>query len=178
MNLIEHAKRELKLAGLFDKDSDYNGDLATAVMELVEVFSKQGHSGFSAHRVIKLFSKVAGYEILTPLTGEDDEWADVSEMMCKPKGTLFQNNRCGAVFKDEKGEAKYNDAISWRDEKGGCWHGKAEEVSSSQTIKKFPFRPKTFYIDVIDKCKEPGISEFVIKDREQLKAVSKYYNNK
>jgi hypothetical protein len=34
MSLIEHAKTELQIAGLFDKDSDYEGALEEAVMEL------------------------------------------------------------------------------------------------------------------------------------------------
>ena len=37
-NITEHARRELEIAGLFDKDSDYNGNIGTAVMELMEVF--------------------------------------------------------------------------------------------------------------------------------------------
>ena len=39
MSLIKHAERELRLAGFFDKDSDYEGALGKAVMELIEVFS-------------------------------------------------------------------------------------------------------------------------------------------
>ena len=41
-DLTDHARNELKLAGLFDKDSDYDGMLGDSVMELVKVFSKQG----------------------------------------------------------------------------------------------------------------------------------------
>ena len=53
--LINHAERELKLAGIHEKDADYGGALYNAVMELVRVFSNQGHSGGSAGRVISLF---------------------------------------------------------------------------------------------------------------------------
>ena len=34
MSTIEHAKQELKAAGLYDSDSDYGGMLAEAVMKL------------------------------------------------------------------------------------------------------------------------------------------------
>ena len=54
MSLKEHAKYELEKAGLFDKDSDYNGMIGNAVMELIEKFSEQGHSGFFALIVIEL----------------------------------------------------------------------------------------------------------------------------
>jgi len=74
MSLIEHAKRELEIAGLFDKNSDYDGMLGTATMELMEVFSKQGHSGYSANMVINLFTKLANYQTLSPITADDSEW--------------------------------------------------------------------------------------------------------
>lgn len=37
MNIIEFAKNELEIAGMFDKDSDYNGMIGDAVMELIKV---------------------------------------------------------------------------------------------------------------------------------------------
>jgi hypothetical protein len=67
MSLIEHAKMELQIAGAFDKDSDYQGAIGEAVMELIEVFSKQGHSGMSASYVAGLFHKLAKYEPLGTL---------------------------------------------------------------------------------------------------------------
>lgn len=73
-NLTKHAIDELKIAGLFDKDSDYNGMLGEAVLELIEVFAKQGHSGCSASMVVSIFQKLANYQTITPLTGEDSEW--------------------------------------------------------------------------------------------------------
>ena len=82
-NLVKHAERELKLAGIHqkdaDKDADYDGALYDDVMELVRVFSNQGHSGASAMRTLQLFNIVASYENLMPLTGEDNEWVEVSE---------------------------------------------------------------------------------------------------
>ena len=64
-NLFRHAKRELELAGMFDSDADYGGALGGAVMDLMRVFCAQGHSGFSAPRVIQLFALVANYRTLT-----------------------------------------------------------------------------------------------------------------
>jgi len=102
--LKEYAENELKLAGLFDKDSDYNGMIADAVMELVKVFANQGHSGGSASMTIELFSKVARYENLTPLTFKDDEWIE-----CIAGG--YQNKRRSSVFKEGKdGRPYYLDA--------------------------------------------------------------------
>ena len=66
-NLVKHAEFELKKAGLFDKDSDYDGQLGEATLELIKVFADQGHSGMSANMVRELFRKLSSFEPLTPL---------------------------------------------------------------------------------------------------------------
>ena len=104
-NLTDHAKEELKLAGLFDEDSDYDGMLGKAVMELVEVFSKQGHSGASAHITLELFSKVANYEPLTEIGKSADEWVDQSEASGEP---MWQNRRRGTTFSRDGGKTWYD----------------------------------------------------------------------
>jgi len=98
-SLVKHAEKELRAAGLYDEDSDYGGMLAESVMELIKLFSKQGHSGCSAGMTISLFKMLANYETITPLTGEDDEWNFI--------GDRFQNKRNSAVFKDKDGQAYY-----------------------------------------------------------------------
>lgn len=101
MDLTEYARNELQLAGLFDENSDYDdGMLATATMELIEVFSKQGHSGFSAHLVIDLFTKLASYTPITPLTYSAHEWNDVGN-------SLWQNKRDSRVFSKDAGASHY-----------------------------------------------------------------------
>jgi hypothetical protein len=101
-NLLEHAKRELELAGLYDQDSDYNGDSAKAVEELVEVFSKQGHSGGSAWLVTEIFCKLVKYENLTPITDNPDDWQDVSEYMGK---SMWQSKRNPSIFSTNAGKS-------------------------------------------------------------------------
>lgn len=106
-NLVKHAEYELKLAGLFDKDSDYNGMLGDAVLELVKVFAKQGHSGFSAALTLDLFSKVANYQPLTPIGKFKDEWVDVAGMTADGKG-MWQNKRRGTTFSRDGGKTWYD----------------------------------------------------------------------
>jgi hypothetical protein len=92
-NLATYAKRELELAGYFKEDGMYGGMLGKAVMDLVEKFAEEGHSGMSASITINTFERVARFEPLSPLTGADDEWVEVSRGM-------FQNSRCPHVFKE------------------------------------------------------------------------------
>lgn len=103
--LMDHAKKELELAGLFDKNSDYNGMLGKAVLELCKIFSSQGHSGFSAAMVMDLFNRLGKYKTLTPITNDPDEWANVAEESGKP---LWQNKRNPAIFSLDSGKTWYD----------------------------------------------------------------------
>ena len=175
MNLIEHAKKELEIAGLFDKDSDYNGMLGTAVMELIENFSKQGHSGHSASIVVDIFNKLAKYKPLSPLTGEESEWVNVEG----PDGNMHQNNRNSAVFKDSKdGKPYFIDAYVKRTPNGNKWCGRLHLKDGRSVgrcyIKDFSSMP-TIVIDVLEKEVEKDNWDIWVEDESQLEALAKYY---
>lgn len=121
-NLIDHAAKELKLAGLFDKDSDYNGMLGDAVLDLVKVFSKQGHSGFSAHQTLKIFNQVANYKPLTPIGTTKEEWINVSDMSGEK---LWQNSRRSTTFSRDGGKTWY-DIDDPKLDNGDTWGAKSE----------------------------------------------------
>lgn len=137
-NLIEHAKRELAISDP-EGNQAYDGMLSKAVMELIELFSKQGHSGMSASFTTDIFGKLARYQPLSPLTGEDDEWVDVSEMSGKP---MWQNKRCSTVFKDER-EAYNIDGKVFVEKEGGSYTNK-----ESRVLIEFPYTPTTEYVHV------------------------------
>jgi hypothetical protein len=170
-NYVLHAERELIALGydLNQKEEDPNKWICKNLFELLEVFGKQGHSGSSAPYCVNMFSKLALFEPLSPITCIDDEWNEAGN-------NVFQNNRCSAVFKKGKdGRPYYLDAISWKTQDDSGWNGTAEEVSSRQYI-KLPFTPKTFYIDVIETEVSKDNWEFTIKDRSQLIPVFEYYD--
>lgn len=96
-NLVKHAEFELRKAGLFDKDSDYDGALGPAVLEIVEKFSGQGHSGGSAWMVVGMLEKLLRFKPLTPITADPSEWVEVSE-------SLWQNVRCCSCFSKDGGK--------------------------------------------------------------------------
>lgn len=101
MSLTTHARRELTIAGLFREDSDYDGDLAKAVMALIEVFSHQGHSGASAHAVLQLFNKVARFENLAPLNDDIETWNEVGD-------DTWQSQRNSSCFSNDAGRTYYS----------------------------------------------------------------------
>lgn len=109
--LVQHAERELRLAGFFDADSDYDGMLGSAVMDVVRAFAGRGHSGMSAMIVRQLFAQLSNFEALTPLTSDPDEWIDRSEMSGKP---FWQNKRDFRAFSEDGGK-------TWKMLEEGNW---------------------------------------------------------
>lgn len=174
--LTKSAKAELKLAGLLSKDKDggvYNGMIGKAVLELTEVFAKQGHSGMSSSLTLDVFDKVARHHPLSPLTGEDSEWEEV-------ENGFFQNKREFAVFKSEEQGVSYIDAILFREDGENTFSGSildenGEKISSSQKV-SFPFFPKTFVIDIERNCPIEGRSRVI--DRKQLEEALNYFRGK
>lgn len=137
-NLVAHTKRELKALGYFDGD-EMNEAMANDLLALIRVFSSQGHSGFSASFCRSLFNKAAAFEPLGPLSGDDGEWNDVSEMSGK---MLYQNNRCGRVFKE--GDQVYDmDGVVFEEPNGSRF----TSIYSRAPV-KFPYTPKTVFAKV------------------------------
>lgn len=104
-NLVDYAKEELTRAGLFDKDSAYDGMLGTAALEIIEAFAKQGHSGSSAGMVTQIVEKLMRYEPLTLLTYGPEEWTDVSNESGTP---MWQNKRKSTTFSVDGGKTHYD----------------------------------------------------------------------
>jgi hypothetical protein len=134
-NLESFAKDELTRAGMFDKNGDYGGMLGEAVMKMIKVFADEGHSGYSASMAINVFERVARFEPLTPLTGEDDEWNEVGH-------GVFQNRRCSHVFK-ENGQPYDIQGRVFREPSGACFTRFESRVPVT-----FPYTPKIEYVDV------------------------------
>lgn len=108
MSLVDHAKEELNRAGLFDKNSDYDGMLGNAVLELVEVFAKQGHSGFSANCCLDIFNKVARFKVLSPITNDSSEWMEVSSYYPPNHPSVHQSRRDCSLFSNDGGKSFYS----------------------------------------------------------------------
>lgn len=136
--MIEYAKRELKY--LIDSEEPYDNMMAKSVLELLEVFSNQGHSGFSAPWCLSLFNRIAHWKPLSPLTGEDDEWNEISP-------GRYQNKRYSSVFKDEDGKAYDIDGKIFSDDGGETWFSN----KNSRVFIEFPYEvpehPEKVYLN-------------------------------
>lgn len=147
-NLVKHAWSEFKVLGWVDENNKFDDEMqemiCNDILSLLKVFSSQGHSGHTAPYCLNIFSKLAKFEPIGPLTGEDWEWNEVGE-------GIFQNKRCSHVFKDKtrfNGQAYDMDGIifyDWATDENG------EKFKSHFTCKEsavpieFPYTPKREY---------------------------------
>ena len=137
----DHAERELVAIGykLDDKEEGPNKWIVQNLMDLLRVFSTQGHSGSSAPYCVNLFEKLAMFKPLAPLTGETNEWMEV--------GTgVWQNKRAGNIFKQDDrfdGQAYNLDGRVFREPSGACYTNRESMVPVI-----FPYTPTTEYVDV------------------------------
>ena len=110
MSLLSYAESELNLIGLTEED-DYNAMMRKHILHMVKEFADEGHSGFSAPYAIQILTKLMSFKPLTPLTGEDDEWVEVSQY---GDGTPhYQNKRLSSVFKDNTGSYDIDGKVFW-----------------------------------------------------------------
>jgi len=159
------------------------------ILALVDKFGNSGQSGgsapFTAGAISGAVKSLCLQKPICDITGIKEEWNETS------KG-VFQNNRLSSVFKEGKdGRPYYLDAIVFQGQKGSAFTSNGSvklkdgnTIVSRQFI-KFPFKPKTFYIDVIEtewadkdeKVKKAGGGWWtsVVKDESQLVEVFKYY---
>lgn len=115
MNLVDYAKEELNRIGMIDSGNPYNDGVAKAILDLIELFASQGHSGFTAPYTIGAFQRLAMFKPLAPLTGEDSEWNEVGD-------GLYQNKRYSAVFKEKDGKVYNNEGKIFTND-GEVWYG-------------------------------------------------------
>lgn len=153
-NYKSHAMSEFRAAGWVDESGKYMDEMQESiclhVLDLLEVFDGEGHSGSSAPYAIELFSKLAKFDPIVPLTGEDWEWSDVSDVV---GAETYQNKRCSAVFKSSDrfdGQPYYIDGkVFWewyKNEEDGKMSKSYFTSRDSAVPIKFPYTPKTEYV--------------------------------
>lgn len=139
-NLVAYAESELALIGMGkDTEDGMNKAMHDHIIKMVQTFADEGHSGMSAGYALSILKKLLAYEPLTPLTGEDSEWNEVSQ-------GVYQNKRCSRVFKQADrfdGQAYDIDGRVFVDPGGSAFTSRDSLVPVT-----FPYTPKTEYVTV------------------------------
>jgi hypothetical protein len=151
MSLLTHAKIELDAIGMTeDSDDEMNVMMRKHILHMVNEFAEEGHSGFSASYAAGLLDKLFRYQPLCPLSGDDSEWVDVGQQSGYP---LYQNKRCGRVFKEGDGQAYDMEGKVFYDiytELDGepCEPYKSYFTNrESRVTINFPYTPNTEYVE-------------------------------
>lgn len=187
-NTGKHAKVEIEALAKNTPDHVLKG-MEEEIVALADAFGRSGQSGGLAPYVSEVISRIVRalcmQEPVSALTGEDDEWEEIAKDEAEP---LYQNKRCSALFKIGP-RIRYINAVTFVDENGNGFGGVIEGISSVQLVKSFPFKPKTFLINVITEpvlIEVPGDTDYFranngekfrhkIKDWDELVPVFEYY---
>lgn len=94
---IEHYKRE--------------GGGMQEVIDLLSLFSLQGHSGVSAAITVRGFTRAANLLPFSPLLFSDNEWTELGN-------GEYQNKRDSSVFREQDGRITDISAITWIEKSG------------------------------------------------------------
>lgn len=97
--MLEFAKWQLNklLEKCTDEDSKIMQNMMNNdVLELLKVFSEQGHSGFSAPIATRLFSKLANHKLITEIEDNPEDWDENG-----------QHKHIPSVFKRDDGTCYY-----------------------------------------------------------------------
>lgn len=98
--LLEHAKREMDIAGINKKPEDKQ--FADGVLDLIKVLESQKyHSGSSFAITVEIFVRLANRMTLSKLTSKPEEWISVSKEFKRP---LWQNLRDPSYFSENGGK--------------------------------------------------------------------------
>lgn len=168
--LVSFARKELEM--LFSKNEQDNENtriqkiINDDILEIINVFSKQGHSGFSESYAIGMLKRLLEYKPILPLTGDESEWNDCGLSDDNDEKVVYQNKRCPAVFKclnkrTGNSESTYIDKYAFSDNGGLTWFAsnRVMHLLGLNNVIEFPFvvpdKPENIYIKYLNDVK-PG----------------------
>lgn len=143
-NLVKFAEEELARVG--GQEDGMQQLMNRNVLDIVKMFSDQGHSGFSAGYAMAQIKRLLNWKPLTPLTGEEDEWNG------------RQNKRYSSVFRDEDGTAYNIEGKIFTDDGGNTWwqgHDSWVPVTFPYSVPDSPIRVYKYELKNREKFKAP-----------------------
>lgn len=147
MGMIEFAKRELELLEKGcgdDKEAlAMQKMMSDDIMQIINTFCEQGHSGFSAGYALGLLDRLLRYKPLTELTGEDDEWEDCSKFGMAD----LQNKRCPSIFKRPDGTAYWTEGKIFSSDGGKTWYTSKDSSVEVTFPFEVPLHSENVYVE-------------------------------
>lgn len=125
--VMMHAINELSRIGGFSEDGAQSG--IAEVLELVAIFSQQGHDATAANWTAEVFSTLAKRKPLTPITSDPSEWVELPDF---DGGTVWQARRDPACISRDG---------------GATWHDQSTPLPASVRTVRKPEWPDGVVID-------------------------------
>lgn len=101
--LIDYARKEMFLAGLYDPQAEFKGKMPHCVEAILGVIGPTKINE-KKHSILHIIDRITKMKPLIPLTGKEDEWEE-SGIDNETGFTFYQNKRLRTVFKDHTGQA-------------------------------------------------------------------------
>ena len=134
---------EQELARIPKDDDGMQEIINKHILDMVKVFSDEGHSGSTASYTIHILERLLRYLPLSPIEDTPEDWNEVSQ-------DIYQHRRCSQVFKDKnqfEGKAYILDAKVFSDDGGKTWFTN----SNSREVIEFPYAvsasPRRYLVD-------------------------------
>lgn len=155
-----------------------------ALRELFDKFDEAHHSGSTAYleggRLLSVIENILDYQTFLSIDNEEEF---LFNKKCFGKNNVLQSKRIHGVFKTTVDDSRpyYLHAAIFRENIEGsdfqpCFGASnILGISSSQYV-RYPFYPKTFYIDVKRYEKEDGSICYEIMYENQVDELKKYYD--
>lgn len=141
-SLVTYALNEFEAVGYAPLHAMVDGPdkhMLTSLVQMLRLLGEQNHDGQAIPFLISAFEKLARFEPLGPLTGEDQEWDEIEP-------GLFQNKRCAHVFMDATtGQSYDNEGKIFRSPDGNKYQSLASRVYIT-----FPYTPVTEIVDTLE----------------------------
>lgn len=169
--LMEYAKKEFSII----EACPDNTVVSRYVLAVIEINEKYKITKSCRLLADKLIEKLENRIPISPLLGTSEEWLDIGK-------DYLVNTRFDRVIKDKTtGKCYYRDAVRFINYNSGF---EVDGVTCKQEIKRFPFNPEIFDVDVecVDECEtmdvlgdKVKIPTYHISDVRQLFPVWSYY---
>lgn len=205
MSLETWAEKEIEMACQRERnsaaevghqeDAEYGIACYKSALKAFKSLLEDGHSGMSISITRQILNQLLLGEPLSPITGEDDEWEDVSyEGM--PEGVIkeYQNKRMSSLFKYvyADGTVKYSDVqrvtcyeSSHDDTQGGVpfYNGFINRIIDEVKPITLPYVPQHFKVYVTECLYEENGGDFdtmmidymVNTDRQEEFPIHRYF---
>lgn len=177
--LVKYARSELKRLEDACETTDareMQESIDENIVDLIKLFSDQGHSDFSGNYALNLFKRLSKWKPATAITGEDSEWHDIGTDINGE--VLEQNTRYTGLFRNNHDNSTAHDIyeVVISDDGGITWF--TSKICDKYRSKiEFPYMPldtpREVYIEYTkfdEKTGEPDYESWIdITDNEVAK---------